>query len=183
MWIQKIYWQQWLVRWKTFSILTFSLSAVWRRPWYIAGESWVQAVLWVTTGKMSFLHLFQINIRSVSWQCLQLVFLLDKRSLRQRKYVKEPNPMLHVSKSTRLGQSHHAASNWSTLERAQQLFFAWQGRPPGGILPPHPVSLDEKSTFAVSIFCSITEDWLSSREQDGCILSRNILSFDAWWMY
>ena len=40
--------------------------------------------------------------------------------------------MLRVSKSTRLGQSHHAASIWSTLERAQQLLLAWQGRPPGG---------------------------------------------------
>ena len=41
MWIQKIYLQQWLLRWKTFSILTFYLSAVWRRPWYRGGESWV----------------------------------------------------------------------------------------------------------------------------------------------
>ena len=62
----------------------------------------------------------------------QLVFLSENKSLRQGKEVKEPNPTLHVSKSTRLGQSHHAASNWSTLERAQQLLLAWQGRPPGG---------------------------------------------------
>ena len=53
-WLQKIYWQWWLLRWKTFSIVTFSLSAVWRRPWYRAGESWVQAVLWITTLKMMF---------------------------------------------------------------------------------------------------------------------------------
>ena len=63
---------------------------------------------------------------------MQLLFFLKTRSLRQRKNVKEPNPTLHVSKSTRLGQSHHAASIWSTLERPQQLFLAWQGRPPGG---------------------------------------------------
>lgn len=61
-WIQKIDWQQWLVRWKTFSILTFSLSAVWRRPWYRAGESWVQAVLWITTGKMSFFCIYSKSI-------------------------------------------------------------------------------------------------------------------------
>ena len=52
--------------------------------------------------------------------------------MRQRNDDREPNPRLQVSKSTRLGQSHHAASNWSTSERAEQLFFAWQGRPPGG---------------------------------------------------
>ena len=64
---------------------------------------------------------------------LELVCLCDKNGIRQSRDVKGPNPTLHVSLSTRLGQSHHAASNWSTLERAQQLFFAWQGRPPGGI--------------------------------------------------
>ena len=61
------------------------------------------------------------------------MFLLENRSLRQRKDVKEPNPTLHVSKSTRLGQSHHATSNWSTVYWAQQLFLAWQRLPPGGI--------------------------------------------------
>ena len=63
---------------------------------------------------------------------LELECLCDNNRIRQSRDVKEPNPTLHVSRSTRLGQSHHAASNWSTLERAQQLLLAWQGRPPGG---------------------------------------------------
>ena len=60
-------------------------------------------------------------------------FCCKKRSRRQRRDVKEPNPMLQVSESTRLGQSHHAAWNWSTVYWAKQLIYAWQGRPPGGI--------------------------------------------------
>ena len=60
------------------------------------------------------------------------VFTGEQKSEAERKTAKEPNPTLHVSKSARLGQSHHAASIWSTLERPQQLFLAWQGRPPGG---------------------------------------------------
>ena len=63
---------------------------------------------------------------------LELVCLCDKTGIRQSRDVKEPNPTLHVSLSTRLGQSHHAASIWSTLAGAQQLFLAWQSRPPGG---------------------------------------------------
>ena len=37
---------------------------------------------------------------------------------KQRKEVKEPNPMLQTSKSTRLGQSHPAMLEWSTNEKA-----------------------------------------------------------------
>ena len=61
------------------------------------------------------------------------MFLLENTSLRQRKDVKEPNPTVHVSKSARLGQSHPAASIWSTVYWAQQLFLARQGWPPGGM--------------------------------------------------
>ena len=46
---------------------------------------------------------------------LELVCLCDKNGIRQSRDVKEPNPTLHVSNSTRLSQSHHAASNWSTV--------------------------------------------------------------------
>ena len=133
MWIQKIDWQQWLLRWTTFSTMT-SLYLLCEDDLGIElGSHGCRLCFGSPLGKWCFLHLFLINTRSVSWQCLQLVFLLENRSLRQRKDVKEPNPTLHVSKSTRLGQSHHAASNWSTVYWAKQLIYAWQGRPPGGI--------------------------------------------------
>ena len=63
---------------------------------------------------------------------LVLVCLCDNKRIRQRNDVREPNPRLHVSKSTRLSQSHHATSTWSTLHRAQQLILASSRRPPGG---------------------------------------------------
>ena len=63
---------------------------------------------------------------------LELVCLCDKNGIRQSRDVKEQNPTLHGSTSTRLDQSHQAASHWSTLLKAQQLLLAWQGRPLGG---------------------------------------------------
>ena len=63
---------------------------------------------------------------------LALECLCDDNRIRQSRDVKEQNPTLHGSTSTRLDQSHQAASHWSTLERPQQLLLAWQGRPPGG---------------------------------------------------
>ena len=62
----------------------------------------------------------------------RMVLLHEKKQLRRRNDVREPNPRLQVSKSTRLGQSHHATSTWSTLHRAQQLILASSRRPPGG---------------------------------------------------
>ena len=63
---------------------------------------------------------------------LELECLCDNNRIRQSRDVKEPNPTLHVSTSTRLGQSHHAASHWSTWLKAEQLLPAWHCWPPGG---------------------------------------------------
>ena len=49
--------------------------------------------------------------------------------------------------------------------------------------PLRPKFFDEKSTIGIPFCFSNPEDWFSSREQDDCILSRNIFPFDAWWMY
>ena len=113
----------------------------------------------------------------------ELVCLCDNNGIRQGRDVKQTNPTPHGSTSTRLGQSHHAASHWNTLVKAVQLLPCLAGPATRWHAPPYPVSLDEKSTFAVPICCSVTENSLSSREQDDCILSRNILPFDVWWMY
>ena len=65
-------------------------------------------------------------------QFLLQMFSCENKQLRRKNNATQPNPRQQVSKSTRLGQSHHAFSHWSTLERARWLLFAWKHRPPGG---------------------------------------------------
>ena len=68
----------------------------------------------------------------LAWQCLLQMFSCENKQLRRKNNATQPNPRQQVSKSTRLGQSHHATSIWSTLHRAQQLILASSRRPPGG---------------------------------------------------
>ena len=65
-------------------------------------------------------------------QFLLQTFSCENKQLWRKNNANQTNPRQHVSKSTRLGQSHHATSHWSTLERARWLLFAWKHRPPGG---------------------------------------------------
>ena len=55
---------------------------------------------------------------------------------KQWKEVKEPNPILLSSKSTRLGQSRPAMFEWSTNEKAGRQHPAYDCQPPGGTRHP-----------------------------------------------
>ena len=63
-------------------------------------------------------------------QCIKLKSYRNGK--KAAKDINEPNPILPISKSTRLGQSHPAALNRSTDENPTRQLPAHQCQPPGG---------------------------------------------------
>ena len=102
---------------------------------------------------------------------------------KRRNKAREPNPMPQSSKFIRLGQSHPAELEWSTDEKAGREHSAQHCQPPGGTR--HPSSRFWIKTENLGICLLEPCKGLTSQcaEYDDCMLCRNLLSFDARWLF